>query len=100
MKENSTSLMEYFIIGQNTDSVASEHLSEDRTLGRVKTCFWLPNGRKDVAEYCQTCDRCQKANRATGNKFGMMVQIQEPKSPLEIFHMDWVPATPPGGDRS
>ncbi|MBW0464828.1 hypothetical protein O181_004543 [Austropuccinia psidii MF-1] len=29
-----------------------------------------------------------------------MIQIQEPKSPWEIAHMDWVTALPPGGDRS
>ncbi|MBW0516414.1 hypothetical protein O181_056129 [Austropuccinia psidii MF-1] len=29
-----------------------------------------------------------------------MIQIQEPKSPWEIVHMDWVTAVPPGGDRS
>ncbi|MBW0502813.1 hypothetical protein O181_042528 [Austropuccinia psidii MF-1] len=29
-----------------------------------------------------------------------MIQIQEPKSPLEIAHMDWVTALPQGGDRS
>ncbi|MBW0539622.1 hypothetical protein O181_079337 [Austropuccinia psidii MF-1] len=30
----------------------------------------------------------------------MIVQIQEPKYPWEIVHMDWVTALPPGGDRS
>ena len=83
------------ILHECHDSVASGHLSEDRTLERVKTCSWWPNWKKDVAEYCQTCDRCQKANRATGKKFGMMIQIQEPKSPWEIIHMDWVTALPP-----
>ncbi|MBW0496169.1 hypothetical protein O181_035884 [Austropuccinia psidii MF-1] len=29
-----------------------------------------------------------------------MIQIQEPKSTWEMFHMDWVAALPPGGDRS
>ncbi|MBW0489802.1 hypothetical protein O181_029517 [Austropuccinia psidii MF-1] len=29
-----------------------------------------------------------------------MIQIQEPKSPREIVHMDWVTAVPPAGDRS
>ncbi|MBW0512938.1 hypothetical protein O181_052653 [Austropuccinia psidii MF-1] len=29
-----------------------------------------------------------------------MIQIQEPKSPWEIAHMDWVTALPPGGDRN
>ncbi|MBW0548558.1 hypothetical protein O181_088273 [Austropuccinia psidii MF-1] len=82
------------------DSVAAEYLSEDRTLEMVKTCSWWPNGKKDVSEYYQTCDRCQNANRATGKKFGMMIQIQEPKSLWEIVHMDWVTALPPGGHRS
>ncbi|MBW0522830.1 hypothetical protein O181_062545 [Austropuccinia psidii MF-1] len=71
-----------------------------RTLEKVKKCSWWPNWKKDVAEYCQTCDRFQKANRATGKKFGIMIQIQEPKSPWEIPHMDWVKALPPVGDRS
>ncbi|MBW0560447.1 hypothetical protein O181_100162 [Austropuccinia psidii MF-1] len=46
-------------------SVADGHLSEERRLERVKTFSWWPNWNKDVAEYCKTCDRCQKANRAT-----------------------------------
>ncbi|MBW0532860.1 hypothetical protein O181_072575 [Austropuccinia psidii MF-1] len=82
------------------DSVSDGHLSEDRTLERVKTCSWWPNEKKYVAEYYQTCDRYQKENRATGKKFEMIIQIQEPKSPWEIVHMDWVTALPPGGDRS
>ncbi|MBW0544637.1 hypothetical protein O181_084352 [Austropuccinia psidii MF-1] len=76
------------------------HLSEDRTLERVKLYSWCPNWKKYVAEYCQTCYRGQKSNRATGKKFGMMIQILEPKSLCEIVHMDWVTALPPGGDRS
>ncbi|MBW0519078.1 hypothetical protein O181_058793 [Austropuccinia psidii MF-1] len=81
------------------DSVVSRHLSEERTLERVKTCSWWPNWRKDVSEYFQTCDRCEKANRATSKRFGMMIQIQIPEAPWEIVHMDWV-TLPPGGDRS
>ncbi|MBW0534616.1 hypothetical protein O181_074331 [Austropuccinia psidii MF-1] len=88
------------VLHECDDSVAAGNLSEDRTLERVKICSWWPNQKKDVAEYCQTCYRCQKANRATGKKFGMMIQILEPKSPWEIVDMDWVTALPPGGDRS
>ncbi|MBW0507220.1 hypothetical protein O181_046935 [Austropuccinia psidii MF-1] len=55
------------------DSVVSGNLSEDRTLERVKVSSWQPNWRKDVAEYSQTCDRCQKENRATGKSFGIMI---------------------------
>ncbi|MBW0511965.1 hypothetical protein O181_051680 [Austropuccinia psidii MF-1] len=88
------------ILHECHDSVSAGHLSEDRTLERVKTCSWWPNLKKDFAEYCQTRDRFQKANKATWNKVGMMIQIQEPKSPWEIVHMDWVTALPLEGDRS
>ncbi|MBW0594123.1 hypothetical protein O181_133838, partial [Austropuccinia psidii MF-1] len=29
-----------------------------------------------------------------------MIHIQEPKSPWEVVHMDWVTALPPSGDKS
>ncbi|MBW0591748.1 hypothetical protein O181_131463 [Austropuccinia psidii MF-1] len=55
--------------------------------------------QKDVAEYCKTCDRCQKANKPTGKRLGNMMKIQEPSRPWEIVNMDWVAGLPPGGDR-
>ncbi|MBW0538789.1 hypothetical protein O181_078504 [Austropuccinia psidii MF-1] len=88
------------ILNECHDSVAAGHLSEDRTLERLKNISWWPNWKKAVSEYCQSCDRCQKGNRVTGKKFGMMIQIQEPKSPWEMVHMDCVTALPPEGDRS
>ncbi|MBW0506525.1 hypothetical protein O181_046240 [Austropuccinia psidii MF-1] len=37
---------------------------------------------------------------STGKKFGLMIHIQEPKSPQEAVNMDWVTELPPSGDRS
>ncbi|MBW0500575.1 hypothetical protein O181_040290 [Austropuccinia psidii MF-1] len=76
------------ILHEFHDSVESGNLSEDRTLERVKTFSWWPNWRKDVAEYFQTCGRCQKANSDPGKKFEIMIKIQEPKYPWDIVHMD------------
>ncbi|MBW0553453.1 hypothetical protein O181_093168 [Austropuccinia psidii MF-1] len=76
------------------------HLSEDRTREKVNTCIWWPMWQKDVAEYCKTCDRCQKANKSTGKRLGNMIKIQEPSRLWEIVHMDWITGLPPGGDRS
>ncbi|MBW0576240.1 hypothetical protein O181_115955, partial [Austropuccinia psidii MF-1] len=76
------------------------HLSDDRTMERIKTCAWWPSWRKDVIEYCHSCDRFQKANKATGKRFGLIIHIQEPSTPWEVVHMDWVTALPPGGDKS
>ncbi|MBW0498679.1 hypothetical protein O181_038394 [Austropuccinia psidii MF-1] len=56
--------------------------------------------RKDVAEYCKTCERCQKENKSTGKRLGNIVKIQEPGRPQEIAHMDNLNGLPPGGDKS
>ncbi|MBW0565384.1 hypothetical protein O181_105099, partial [Austropuccinia psidii MF-1] len=70
------------------DSPFSGHLSEDRTRVKWKTCIWWPMWQKDVSEYCKMCDRCQKANKSTGNRLGNMIKIQQSR-PWEIVHMDW-----------
>ncbi|MBW0469781.1 hypothetical protein O181_009496 [Austropuccinia psidii MF-1] len=82
------------------DSPFSGHLLEDRTREKIKTCIWWPMWQKDVAEYCRTCYRCQKANKSTGKRLGNMIKIQEPRKPWEIVHINWVTALPPGGNRS
>ncbi|MBW0560654.1 hypothetical protein O181_100369, partial [Austropuccinia psidii MF-1] len=63
------------------ESTFSGHLSEDRTREKVRTCIWWPMCQKDVAEYCKTCERCQKANNSTGKRLGNMIKIQEPRIP-------------------
>ncbi|MBW0540641.1 hypothetical protein O181_080356 [Austropuccinia psidii MF-1] len=88
------------ILHECHDSIYSGNLSEDRALEKVKNFAWWPSWRKETIEYCHTCDRFQKANRSTGKEFGLMIHIQEPKSPWEVVHMDWVTALPPSGDKS
>ncbi|MBW0567258.1 hypothetical protein O181_106973, partial [Austropuccinia psidii MF-1] len=77
-------------------NIYSGHLSEDRTMERIKTCSWLQSWRKDVIEYFHSCDRCQKSNKATGKRLGLIIHIQEPSTPWEVVHMNWVTALPPG----
>ncbi|MBW0582001.1 hypothetical protein O181_121716 [Austropuccinia psidii MF-1] len=82
------------------DKFYSGHLPEDRLMERIKKCAWWPYWRKNVIEYCHSCDRCQKANKYTGKRFGLIIHIQEPSTPWEVVHMDKVTALPPGGDKS
>ncbi|MBW0469191.1 hypothetical protein O181_008906 [Austropuccinia psidii MF-1] len=88
------------ILHEFHDSIYSGHLSEDRTLEKVKNCAWLPSWINETIEHCHTCDRLQKVKRSTGKKFGLMIHIKEPKSPWEVIHMDWVTALPPSGHKS
>ncbi|MBW0575235.1 hypothetical protein O181_114950 [Austropuccinia psidii MF-1] len=73
------------------------HMSEDRTKERVASTAWWLRWEKDLGEYIKTCERCQKANRKHGKKYGLLQHIEEPKHPSEIINMDWVTGLVPGG---
>ena len=79
------------------DSIVSGHLSTDRTMQRVKQTAWWPTLNTDVEDYCKSCERCQKANKATGKRFGLLQTIEEPKRPWSVINMDWVTGLPPAG---
>jgi hypothetical protein len=82
------------------DSNFSGHLSVERTDNKIKNTAWWPGWRNDVQTYCTSCDRCQRANRATGKRFGHMMKIEDPTMPWEIVNMDWVTGLPPGGKKN
>ncbi|MBW0510518.1 hypothetical protein O181_050233 [Austropuccinia psidii MF-1] len=71
------------------DSPFSGHLSWGRTREKIKTCIWWPMWQNNVAEYCKSCDRCQKEDKCTGKGLGNMIKVQKPSRFWEISHMDW-----------
>ncbi|MBW0580826.1 hypothetical protein O181_120541, partial [Austropuccinia psidii MF-1] len=73
------------------------HMSEDRTKERVASTDWWPKWEQELSEYINTCERCQKANRKHGTKYGLIQHIDEPKHPWETINMDWVTGLVPGG---
>ncbi|MBW0471899.1 hypothetical protein O181_011614 [Austropuccinia psidii MF-1] len=67
------------------EKIYSVYLSEGRTMERFNKCAWWPSWREIVIEYCHSCDRCQKANKATGKRFDLMIHIQD-----QLPHGKWV----------
>ncbi|MBW0516185.1 hypothetical protein O181_055900 [Austropuccinia psidii MF-1] len=88
------------ILLEHHEKIYSGNRYEDRTMEIIKTCSLWSSWRKDVIEYCHNCDMCQKENKATGKIFGSNIHIQEPSTPCEVIHMDWVTALPPGGEEN
>ncbi|MBW0460884.1 hypothetical protein O181_000599 [Austropuccinia psidii MF-1] len=64
------------------------HMREDRTKERVASTGWWPKWEQELSEYINTCERCQKANRKHGKKYGLLQHIEEPKHPWETINMD------------
>ena len=48
------------------DNINSGHLSEERTIERIRQTAWWIDWKKQVHEYIQTCEICQKSNKQTG----------------------------------
>ncbi|MBW0535780.1 hypothetical protein O181_075495 [Austropuccinia psidii MF-1] len=89
-----------FVLKTFHHSHFSGQLSADVTREKVNTCIWWPIWQNNVADYCETCDKCQKRNKSTGKRLGNMIKIHKPRRPWRIFHMDWVTGLPPEGDNS
>jgi hypothetical protein len=79
------------------NNATAGHFSADRTLERVSNLAWWPGWQVEVDEYCKQCVRCQKANRSTGKRFGLLQTIEEPATRWEVINMDFVSALPVAG---
>lgn len=79
------------------DDCPSGHLCEDRTLERVSTSAWWSKWHMETQMYVCSCGRCQQANKATGERFGLIQKIEEPTYPCEIIKMEFVTGLPPAG---
>ncbi|MBW0484269.1 hypothetical protein O181_023984 [Austropuccinia psidii MF-1] len=87
------------ILHECHDSINSGDLSEERKIENIKNYAWWKYWRKETMEYCHTCDRFQNTNESTSKKFGLMIHIEELKSPCEVGQMDWVIELPSSGDK-
>ncbi|MBW0517319.1 hypothetical protein O181_057034 [Austropuccinia psidii MF-1] len=85
------------IIQECHDCAYMGHISEDRPKERVASTAWWLKWEQGLSEYIKTCQRCQKANRKNGKKYGLLQHIEEPKHPWEAINMDWVTGLVPGG---
>ncbi|KAI7959400.1 hypothetical protein MJO28_003191 [Puccinia striiformis f. sp. tritici] len=88
------------ILQECHDNANSGHFSEERTVERVKQTAWWIDWQQEVHEYIKSCDICQKANKQTGKRFGLLQKITEPTDKWEIINMDFVTGLPPGGPYS
>ena len=85
------------ILKECHDNIDSGHFSEERTMERVKQTAWWIDWRNQVQEYVKSCDVCQKSNKQTGKRFGLLQKIQEPTAQWETINMDFVTGLPAAG---
>ncbi|MBW0564041.1 hypothetical protein O181_103756 [Austropuccinia psidii MF-1] len=74
-------------------------MSDDRTKERVASTAWWPKWEQELSEYINPPERCQKANKKHGKKYGLLQHIEEHKHPWETINIDWATGLSPGGKK-
>ncbi|XP_071941174.1 uncharacterized protein [Antedon mediterranea] len=66
------------------------HLGRKKTLDRIKQRFFWPGIRKDVTEYCNTCENCQKTSKYKTKLKAPMIPMPIISEPFRRIAMDIV----------
>ena len=70
------------------DSPFAGHFGEHRTLARVKLRYYWPGYVEDVANWCKTCEVCQRRKNPVGRNSAPMTSIDTGKGPFEHIALD------------
>lgn len=76
------------------DIPLSGHLGIDKTTARISRNFYWPGMHKDISEYCNTCDICQKAAKKTGHEKSPLVSVPVVGIPFSKVAIDLVGPLP------
>ena len=71
------------------DTPLAGHLGKDKTAKRILQRFYWPTLFKDVADYCRSCEACQKTARVRKNK-APLIPLPVVAEPFQKVAMDIV----------
>lgn len=76
------------IVKLNHDDIG--HFSVDKTLEKVKSCYWFPKMRTFVKKYVTSCLECAYSKSSGGKKPGFLHPIEKVDNPFDTIHLDHV----------
>ncbi|KAK4287334.1 hypothetical protein Pmani_039592, partial [Petrolisthes manimaculis] len=83
------------ILSMAHDGGLSGHLGIRKTVARIRSCFYWPSLKRDVADYCRTCDTCQKMGKPNQSlKVAPLIPIPHFGEPFERVQVDIVGPLP------
>jgi hypothetical protein len=82
------------IINIHHDAVYAGHRGVKKTLELVERLFWWPDVRRDVTEYVQTCNLCQRMKSNSLKKAGLLQPSKFPQGPWQSVSMDLITGLP------
>lgn len=74
------------IIKANHDDLG--HFAVDKTIERIKSCYWFPKIKKVVSKYIKNCINCIYYKNIHGKKEGKLFPIPKYAKPFHTLHID------------
>jgi hypothetical protein len=79
--------------------VLSGHLGEDKTLARVKECFYWRGYHNDVRDWCRQCPDCAATKSANPNNRAPLQSVKV-GSPMQMVAVDIMGPFPESDNRN
>ena len=76
------------------DLPTAGHLGTNKTRGRILKCYYWPGVFRQVADYCKTCEVCQKSQRRRHLRQAEMISMPLIELPFQRIAMDVVGPLP------
>ena len=76
------------------DLPTAGHLGTNKTRGRILKCYYWPGVFRQVADYCKTCEVCQKSQRRRHLRQAEMISMPLIDVPFQRIAMDVVGPLP------
>lgn len=64
------------------------HMDADKTCEHVRRRYWWPCMSKDIRDFVRSCHTCQKVNRPTTLRQGLLLPLRVPEMPNSVISAD------------
>jgi hypothetical protein len=78
--------------------MGAAHVSPERLWGKISSKFYWCQMKKDIDEFCDTCDVCQKVKNRNFTRYGYLIPNPIPHRPCESISMDLIVNLPWSGE--
>ncbi|GFS82288.1 hypothetical protein NPIL_576731 [Nephila pilipes] len=70
------------------ESVFGSHMGFKKTSERIRFNFWWPDLKKDILEYCKSCNNCQLRSQEKATDKIPITPVLRPDLPFEVVNVD------------
>jgi hypothetical protein len=78
--------------------LGSAHVSPDRLWNKLTSKFYWRRMKKDIEDFCNSCDVCQKIKSRNFTRYGFLIPNPIPHRPYESISLDLIVNLPWSGD--